>query len=40
VAEYVAAGYDPASYPPKGYASKNTDEEIKAFVEKHHKTGW
>jgi hypothetical protein len=28
VAEYVAAGYQADDYPPKGYASRSTDEEI------------
>ena len=32
VAEYVAAGYDPKNYPPKGYASKSDDKEIKAAI--------
>lgn len=40
IAEYVARGYDPNGYPPNGYASKSSDEEIKAFVDKHNKTGW
>jgi hypothetical protein len=40
VEQYVAAGYDPSTYPPKGYASKSTPEEIKVFVDKHKKTGW
>ena len=40
ISEYVAAGYDPKNYPPKGYASKSSDEEVKAFIEKHHKISW
>ncbi len=40
ISEYVAAGFDPATYPPKGYASKNTKEEVKEFIKKHNKTGW
>lgn len=28
VAEYVAAGYDPKKYPPQGFNSKSTAEEI------------
>lgn len=34
VAEYVAAGYRAANYPPEGYASKSTEAEIKAAIEK------
>jgi hypothetical protein len=30
VAEYVAAGYPASQYPPKGYASRSTPEEIAA----------
>ena len=30
VAEYVAAGYKAANYPPAGYASRSTAEEIAA----------
>ncbi|WP_426229298.1 hypothetical protein [Pararhizobium sp. DWP3-4] len=32
VSEYVAAGYKASSYPPRGYASRNTAEEIAAAV--------
>ncbi len=32
VAEYVKAGYSAKNYPPSGYASKSTDEEIAAAV--------
>lgn len=32
VAEYVAAGYLASQYPPKGYASRSTAEEIEAAV--------
>ncbi|MGA0564165.1 hypothetical protein ACO2RV_17100 [Ancylobacter sp. VNQ12] len=32
VAEYVAAGYLASAYPPDGYASRSTDEEIAAAV--------
>lgn len=28
IAEFVAAGYSPSNYPPKGYASRSTPEEI------------
>jgi hypothetical protein len=28
VAEFVAAGYQASDYPPAGYASRSTDEEI------------
>lgn len=40
ISEYVAAGYDPKNYPPKGYASKSSEEEIKTFIDKHNKSGW
>lgn len=30
VAQFVAAGYNPANYPPAGYASRSTDDEIAA----------
>lgn len=40
IAEYVAAGFDPSNYPPKGYASKSTEEEIELFKKKHTKSGW
>lgn len=32
VEEYVAAGYRAENYPPKGYASRSTPEEIAAAV--------
>lgn len=34
VKEYVEAGYKASEYPPKGYASKSTDEEIKEYTDK------
>jgi hypothetical protein len=33
IAEYVAAGYLASQYPPVGYASKSTPEEIAAAIE-------
>jgi len=32
IAEYVAAGYYAANYPPEGYASRSTPEEIEAAI--------
>lgn len=32
VAEYVAAGYRAENYPPQGYESLSTAEEIKAAI--------
>lgn len=32
IAEFIAAGYDPNNYPPAGYASRNTPEEIAAAI--------
>lgn len=32
VAEYVAAGYQASAYPPEGYASRSTADEISAAV--------
>jgi len=32
VAEYVSAGYLAANYPPEGYASRSTPEEIEAAI--------
>lgn len=32
IAEFVAAGYPAANYPPRGYASKSSEEEIAAAV--------
>lgn len=34
VEEYIDAGYKAVDYPPKGYASKSSEEEIKAAIEK------
>ncbi|WP_122544362.1 HeH/LEM domain-containing protein [Pseudomonas viridiflava] len=28
ISEYVSAGYKASSYPPQGYASRSTDEEV------------
>lgn len=33
VAEYVAAGYLAQNYPPQGYASRSTEDEIKAAID-------
>lgn len=32
VAEWVAAGYQASNYPPSGYASRSTEDEIAAAV--------
>ncbi len=32
LAEYIAAGYKASDYPPIGYASKSTEEEIKTAI--------
>ena len=32
IAEYVSAGYRASNYPPDGYASRSTDEEIAAAI--------
>lgn len=32
IQEYVAKGYKASGYPPQGYASNSSDEEIKAAV--------
>lgn len=32
IEEFVAAGYDPKNYPPKGYLSRSSDEEIAAAI--------
>jgi hypothetical protein len=32
VAEYVDAGYQASTYPPKGYSSRSTNEEIEAAI--------
>lgn len=34
IAEFMAAGYKASQYPPKGYASKSSDEEVNAEIEK------
>lgn len=39
VTEFVAAGYPAASYPPKGYASRSTPEEIALAVAEQAGTG-
>jgi hypothetical protein len=33
VQEYLAAGYDPKNYPPQGFKSRSTPEEIKKAIE-------
>lgn len=38
VAEFVQAGYDPNNYPPGGYSSKSTPEEIEAAIKAHAET--
>lgn len=35
VAEFVAAGYQASNYPPAGYASCSTDEEIAGAIKAH-----
>lgn len=32
IAEFIAAGYPASNYPPKGYVSKSTDDEIAAAI--------
>ncbi|KQS86945.1 hypothetical protein [Rhizobium sp. Leaf383] len=32
ISEYVSAGYSPVNYPPSGYASRSTPEEISAAI--------
>lgn len=32
IAEYVAAGYQASNYPPQGYVSRSSDEEIAAAL--------
>jgi hypothetical protein len=32
IEEFIAAGYSPDKYPPKGYASKSSEQEIKAAI--------
>ena len=34
VADYVAAGYDPKNYPPDGYESRSTPDEINDAIAK------
>ncbi|SRR6266852_8634651 len=34
IAEYMAAGYKASTYPPKGWASKSSDEEIREAIDK------
>ena len=38
IAEFVAAGYPPVSYPPEGYASRSSQEEIDAAIEAQKET--
>ncbi|MBD1602083.1 HeH/LEM domain-containing protein [Pseudomonas typographi] len=38
VAEYVAAGYQASAYPPEGYASRSTQEEIDAAIDAQKET--
>ena len=33
IAEFVAAGYPAVNYPPEGYASRSSQEEIDAAIE-------
>lgn len=42
VQQFVAAGYKASNYPPEGYASKSSDEEIKEEIakEKPATSGW
>jgi hypothetical protein len=37
VKEYVASGYKATTYPPPGYASRSTPEEIAAAIAEEHK---
>lgn len=39
VAEYVARGYLAVNYPPEGYASRSTQEEIDAAIEAQKNSG-
>ncbi len=34
ISEFVEAGYDPKNYPPAGYASRSTTDEIAAAIAK------
>src|SRR5689334_7077706 len=38
IAEWVAAGYRASAYPPSGYASKSTAEEIQAAIAEQEQT--
>jgi len=38
IGEFVAAGYPAASYPPGGYASRSSQEEIDAAIEAQKET--
>jgi hypothetical protein len=38
--EYVAANYPASTYPPKGYASKSTPEEIDEAIKAEAAKGW
>lgn len=38
IAEFVAAGYLAANYPPEGYASRSTQEEIDVAIEAQKET--
>ena len=38
IAEFVAAGYPAANYPPEGYASRSSQEEIDAAIEAEKET--
>lgn len=38
IAEFVAAGYPALSYPPEGYASRSSQEEIDAAIDAQKET--
>lgn len=38
VSEYVAAGYPAKNYPPAGYASRSTDDEIAEAIKQQEST--
>jgi hypothetical protein len=38
IAEFVAAGYQATNYPPEGYASRSSQEEIDAAIEAQKET--
>lgn len=38
IVEYVAAGYPAVNYPPEGYASRSSQEEIDAAIEAQKET--